>query len=102
MKMKSIHINAAAKSHLQFERRISRRLSSFTISSLLLTLTQLSPLVTRADEARKTFASPEEAVRALAVGAKAQDQEALRAIFGPDLERVENPDRVQATNECAA
>jgi hypothetical protein len=59
-------------------------------------------LATRADDAQKTFATPEEAVAALKAGAHAQDQDALRALFGPEVDDIENPDRVQATNECIA
>jgi hypothetical protein len=60
------------------------------------------PLAIRAAEATKTFATPEEAAASLAAAAKAQDQTALRAIFGPALAEFENPDRVQATNEFLA
>jgi type II secretory pathway pseudopilin PulG len=55
-----------------------------------------------AEDSTKTFATPEEAVAALAAAAKSQDQDALRAIFGPTFEGMENPDQVQATNECQA
>lgn len=53
-----------------------------------------------ADEVGKTFATPEEAVTSLAAAVKTQDEEALRAILGPASMEVQNPDRVQATNEC--
>lgn len=55
----------------------------------------------RAADAQRTFATPDEAVAALRTAAKNQDQAALRAIFGPELEDIENPDRVQATNDFA-
>lgn len=54
-----------------------------------------------AADAQRTFATPDEAVAALRTAAKNQDQAALRAIFGPQLEDIENPDRVQATNDFA-
>ncbi len=50
----------------------------------------------------KTFATPEEAAAALAAAAKALDQSAVRDLFGPAVADVENPDRVQATNELTA
>ncbi len=50
-------------------------------------------------EATRTFGTPDEAAAALAAGVKAEDPNALRAIFGRDLSQIENPDRVQATNE---
>lgn len=52
-----------------------------------------------AAEQAKTFASPEQAVSAMSSAVKALDLTALREIFGPDLEQLENPDQVQATNE---
>jgi len=51
--------------------------------------------------APQTFATPDQAVTALRTAAKDQDQTALRAIFGPELEDIENPDRVQATNDIS-
>ena len=86
----------------QVDRSTLSRVTSTNVFGLLLILNLCLLLVTRADETRKTFATPEEAVAALAAGAKAQDQDALRAIFGPALKDIENPDRVQSTNECAA
>ncbi len=49
----------------------------------------------------KTFATPEDAVKALAVAATSKDKDALRVIFGPSVSDIENPDPVQATNEVA-
>ena len=49
--------------------------------------------------AGKKFASPEEAVAALQRAAAAADTNALRLILGPDSDDLENPDRIQATNE---
>jgi hypothetical protein len=55
----------------------------------------------RGADTSKTFATAEEAADSLAAAVKAQDPKALRAIFGPALAELENPDRVQATNEFA-
>jgi hypothetical protein len=56
------------------------------------------PFATNAAETGQTFATPEEAVSALVQATIAQGG-ALRAIFGPGAAEVQNPDRVQATNE---
>lgn len=48
------------------------------------------------------FATPEAAVAALETAATASDRDALRALFGPAAEDVQNPDQVQATNELCA
>jgi hypothetical protein len=69
------------------------------LAPILLTVLLAARPVMATDD-QKTFASPEEAVTALAAAVKAQDQDVLRTIFGPALQKVENPDRVQATNEC--
>ncbi len=60
------------------------------------------PLAAGAAEPVKTFATPEEAVAALAAGVKTHDGERLRTIFGPAAQEFQNPDRVQATNEFLA
>lgn len=49
--------------------------------------------------AGKIFASPEEAVAALRLATAAADTNALRVILGPGSEDLQNPDRIQATNE---
>ncbi len=56
-------------------------------------------LAVRAADTGKTFATPEEAVAALVQATSAQGGGDLRAIFGPAAADLENPDRVQATNE---
>src|SRR6516164_1889005 len=58
-------------------------------------------LQARAADSPRTFATPDDAVAALRTAAKNHDQAALRAIFGPELEDIENPDRVQATNDIS-
>ncbi len=50
----------------------------------------------------ETFATPQEAVASFTAAVKAQSQDALRSIFGAAVETMENPDRVQATNEYNA
>jgi hypothetical protein len=52
-----------------------------------------------AAETNKVFATPEEAVSALVAATRARDNSALHALFGPRGAELENPDRVQSTNE---
>jgi hypothetical protein len=52
-----------------------------------------------AAETNKVFATPEEAVSALIAATSARDNSALHALFGPKGAELENPDRVQSTNE---
>jgi hypothetical protein len=66
---------------------------------LVLALALSAPIALSAADTGKTFASPEEAVSALAAAASAEDSNALRIIFGPAAAEIQNPDRVQATNE---
>jgi len=47
----------------------------------------------------RMFASPEEAVASLRLATTAADTNALRDILGPAADDLENPDRIQATNE---
>jgi hypothetical protein len=47
----------------------------------------------------KAFATPEEAVAELRVATSTVDTNALRALFGPAADELQNPDRVQATND---
>ena len=67
--------------------------------NLVMALALCMPLAISAADAGKTFATPEEAVSALVTATAAQSGEALRAIFGPVAAELQNPDRVQATNE---
>jgi hypothetical protein len=60
------------------------------------------PLLVRAADTGKTFATPDEAVTALVTAVDAKDHNALRTIFGPALANIENPDLVQATNDLTA
>ena len=67
--------------------------------SLLLALALAVPFATGAADIGKTFATPEEAVAALVQATSAESGSDLRAIFGPAAAELQNPDRVQATNE---
>jgi hypothetical protein len=58
--------------------------------------------VTEGGNGQTTFSSAQEAVEALSSAVKAQEPATLRALFGPALKEIANPDRVQATNEFAA
>src|SRR5215813_14047748 len=100
MKMKPNQTSLGMKSYLQIGCRItSLGLGSALVSSLFLMLNLYLPLTARGEESRRTFATSQAAVAALADAVKSQDQGALKAIFGPDVAEVENPDRIQATNE---
>src|SRR3954447_25216145 len=59
------------------------------------------PLAISADAAGggKVFMSPAEAVSELRNATATPDTNALRALFGPAAEDIQNPDRVQATND---
>jgi Protein of unknown function (DUF2950) len=70
--------------------------------SLALVLAFSPPLAMRAEDAGRMFASPEDAVSALTAAVNATNRDELHAIFGPALADIENPDRVQASNDLAA
>ncbi len=70
--------------------------------SLLLTLSVTALSVLGAEETGKMFATPEAAVEALEAAITTKDVEAFRVIFGPAAEELQNPDRIQATNELCA
>ena len=61
-----------------------------------------SPNTFGATAAGQSFATPREAVTALERAASAASLTQLRALFGPKLDEIANPDKVQATNEVAA
>ena len=65
---------------------------------LILALALAAARVTAADTG-KTFATPEEAVSALMQATSGKSGADLREIFGAAAADLENPDRVQATNE---
>lgn len=68
------------------------------ISGLVVVLVLGMAKVTAADIGR-TFATPEEAVSALVQATSGKSGADLREIFGPAAADLENPDRVQATND---
>ena len=71
-------------------------------ASLAVALALAASFATKAAETCQTFATPEEAVAALVQATSAQSGADLRAIFGPAAADLQNPDRVQATNEFNA
>ncbi len=80
-------------------RNSTRYLTAALRCPLIIAAAVLASGAVFAAEVTKTFATPDEAAAALAAAAKAEDPQALRAIFGPAVEDIENADRVQATNE---
>jgi hypothetical protein len=67
--------------------------------SLGLLLVLVRPSSCIAADTAKVFASPEEAVAALRLATASANTNALRIILGPAAGDLENPDRIQATNE---
>ncbi len=51
---------------------------------------------------QQTFATPEDALKALVTATKSRDRDALRKIFGPDAKDLANPDRVEAASDMDA
>jgi hypothetical protein len=91
------------KLFLQMVRRITSYQPGTALKcAILVVLTLNGPGAGWAAEAAKTFGTPEEAFASLAAAVKAQDGTALRSIFGSAIADIENPDRVQATNEFTA
>jgi len=68
-------------------------------TSLLVALVPGALFAINGAETGKTFATPEEAVSALVTATSTESGAELRAIFGPAAADLQNPDRVQATNE---
>jgi hypothetical protein len=91
------HMKTSSNSYLM--NSLKRFFLSFAGRALSLVLIASAPLAISAAETGKGFATPEEAVSALAAAASAQDISAFRVIFGPAAEDLQNPDRVQATND---
>jgi hypothetical protein len=91
------------KAYSQIDCQIVRHsIGSASLGIVLLLLNLWVQLPARGQGTAKTFASPEEAVAALGHAVSSQDQAALQTIFGPAWADLQNPDRVQATNECSA
>jgi hypothetical protein len=91
------NLNIASKGYHM--NSLKRFVQSVAGRTLALALVVSAPLAIGAAETGKAFASPEEAVTALAAAASTQDSEGLHAIFGPAGADLENPDRTQATND---
>jgi hypothetical protein len=81
---------------------LARFLHPILHSGLGLALALGATCATTRAESGKAFDTPEDAVSALMAAASAGDSNALRSIFGPAAADLENPDRVQATNEFQA
>jgi hypothetical protein len=73
----------------------------FQAASLLVALTLALPSPGSAAPTKtvRKFANPEEAVAALRLATGTADTNALKDILGPGSEELQNPDRIQATNE---
>jgi hypothetical protein len=78
---------------------LKRNLLCVPAASLILALALHAPWTARAEETGTAFDTPEAAVAALECAAKACDGDAIRALFGPAAEELQNPDRIQATHE---
>ena len=84
------------KSRLARRKRISQLSPKVLLAwALLLSLA----LTTGAAENAKMFATAEEAVSALVAATATKDNSALHALFGRAGVDLENPDRIQSTNE---
>ena len=71
-------------------------------ASLLLASTLACAFTVHAAEPQNTgrrFASPEDAVAALGLATATADTNALRDVLGPGAADLQNPDRIQSTNE---
>jgi hypothetical protein len=67
---------------------------------LVVALALIAPIQSgAADEMGEAFATPQAAVSALTLALNARDGAQLHQIFGPGADELQNPDRVQATNE---
>jgi Protein of unknown function (DUF2950) len=72
------------------------------VGAVVLALAFGAAIAARAADTGKTFSTPAEAVSALMQATSAKSGAELRAIFGPGAADIQNPDRVQATNEFNA
>jgi len=78
---------------------LKRIFPSLIYRNLILLLVLSAPLALSAADTGQTFATPEEAVSALAAATSAKDTNALRVLFGSAAADLQNPDHVQATND---
>ncbi len=67
----------------------------------LLVLSFATPCSAQDTEMGQAFATPQAAASALALAANSRDSADLRNIFGPAASDLQNPDRVEATNEMS-
>lgn len=84
-----------------FSRRTQAMPSSVGLG-VILALALGTSAQTRAAETAQAFTTPDEAIASFAAATRLKDQQALRSIFGPALEDLANPDRVQAGHELEA
>src|SRR5262249_17399078 len=68
---------------------------------IFLALSLVLPAPASAATTGKVFASVEDAVAQLRQVSSSGDTNALRTIFGPAADELQNPDRVQAANDLA-
>jgi hypothetical protein len=73
-----------------------------SLRSLTLALAFSAPLACGAADTGQSYATPEAAVAALMTAVSTDDPNAFRVVLGPTVEDLQNPDRVQATNEHQA
>jgi hypothetical protein len=73
-----------------------------TLGVMLPILAMGAPESSDSSDMGKAFATPQDAVSALSLAVMSHNVGDLREIFGPQAEDLQNPDRVQATNELDA
>ena len=78
---------------------LKRFFPSLIYRNWVLVLALSAPFALSAADIGQTFATPEQAVSALAAAASAKDTNALRVLFGSTAEDLQNPDHVQAAND---
>jgi hypothetical protein len=97
--MKPIHSFLKKQNSWRF---LNQGVRPILYSNLLVTAILCLASLATAQESIKSFETPEKAVASLADAVRTQDPAALHAIFGSESEDIQNPDRVQATNEWKA
>ena len=94
---------------MKLSNQLSRFSSLLTISLSVCALSMVSSDLDAADQKeapqkpvvpQRLFASPDEAAKALQTAAEAKDKAALRAIFGPEFDKVITGDEVQDANNA--
>jgi hypothetical protein len=86
------------------ERRFKGGASLLKRGCLLLATVLAMPVAVIAadDDMGEAFSTPQAAVSALTVAVNSHDSSQFRSIFGKEAEELQNPDRIQATNEMEA